>query len=196
MCLHSVHCACSHYGSSTQQESTPTPCWSSPTTWVLQLHPCSLRFVSLKPSFSNDGSLTQYWNVLTLPSLCSTVAAVWCWLSPGVWRWWCEWHQVPSLLQQCVVESFELLAGVAAAPHTPPCCTGSNYEHSPESMFGQIGCSTRTSLRIMCFPKRNKIIKTDTTNKTDEPCLSQNMKEIDLETLEAWHGNWRYSVQF
>lgn len=41
--IHSAHCASSLCGSSTQQESTPTPSCSSPTTWALQLHPCSLR---------------------------------------------------------------------------------------------------------------------------------------------------------
>lgn len=52
-----------------------------------------------------------------------------------------------SFLQQCFLESAELLAGVAATPLIPSCCTGIEDVQSPESKHpkcGQNGCSTRT----------------------------------------------------
>lgn len=92
---------------------------------------------------------------------CSTVTPVRCWLPFGFRRRRRERHQVSSLLQQRLLESSELLAA-------PLWSLRPALELNTESSHGQNGAAPVQIpgfLCILCFPKKNDTIKTETWTK-------------------------------
>lgn len=84
-----------------------------------------------------------------------------------------------SLLQRRLLEGPELLAGGAAAAPIPLSHAG--IKHSAESKHPR-GARMDTEphpgfQRIVCFPKKNDVIKSEMQTK---PCPFQNMKQMDF----------------